>query len=272
MSYPPSCRIHPTAVVSPEARLGENVEVGPLAIIEGEVTIGAGCVIRPGAYLIGPMTLGKSNAVYSGAVLGERPQHHKYNNEPTTLLIGDRNIFRENVTVHRGTTHSMKTVVGDDNFLMANSHVAHDCVVGNRCILANGALLAGHVTLEDNVILSGNSAVHQFCRVGRLALLAGCSATQKDIPPFVMQLGLDNVVGLNLVGMKRAGMSREQINAVRSAFKMLFREGLVLPAAMAKMERAFGDLDVIQEMLAFLRGCTRGINLMRNRTQDDLAA
>src|SRR5262249_34655461 len=134
------------------------------------------------------------------------------------------------------------------------------------------ALLAGHVTLEDNVILSGNCAVHQFCRIGRLGLLAGVSATQKDIPPFVIQVGLDNVGGINVVGMKRAGMSREQINAVRAAFKMLFREGLMLPAAMAKMEREFGDVDVIQEMLTFLRGCTRGINFMRNRMQEDMAA
>jgi UDP-N-acetylglucosamine acyltransferase len=253
MSIPSSCRIHPSAVISGDVRLGENVEVGALAVIEGSVTIGESCIIRPGAFLFGPLTMGKGNAIYSGAVLGERPQHLKYNNEPTTLEIGDRNIIRENVTVHRGTTHSMKTVIGDDNFLMANSHVAHDCVVGHRCVLANGA-------------------VHQFCRLGRLSLLGGCSATQKDIPPFVMQLGLDNVVGLNLVGMKRAGMSREQINAARAAFRMLFREGLVLPAAMAKMEREFGALDVIQEMLTFLRGCTRGVNVMRGRMQDDLAA
>jgi len=272
MSIPSSCRIHPTAVISSEVRLGENVEVGAFAILEGAVNIGDNCIIRPGAYLFGPMTMGKDNSVFSGAVLGERPQHIKYNNEPTTLEIGDRNIFRENVTVHRGTTHSMKTVIGNDNFLMANCHVAHDCIVGNRCVLANGALLAGHVTLEDNVILSGNTAVHQFCRIGRLAMLAGCSATQKDVPPFVIHVGLDNVGGMNLVGMKRAGMSRDQINAVRTAFKMLFREGLVLSAAMAKMERELGDHDVIQEMLTFLRGCTHGINFMRNRMQDDLAA
>jgi len=272
MSFPSSCRIHPSAVISADVQLGENVEVGPFVVIDGPVTIGARCVIRAGAYLFGPMTMGADNTVFSGAILGEQPQHLKYNNEPTTLEIGARNIFREHVTIHRGTVHSMKTVIGSDNFFMAHSHVAHDCIVGNRCILANGALVAGHCVLQDGVILSGNTAVHQFVRVGRLALLAGCSATQKDIPPFVMQLGLDNVAGINLIGMKRAGLSREQINAVRSAFKMLFREGLVLPAAMAKMEREFGDLDVIQEMLTFLRGCTRGINFMRNRMHEDLAA
>src|SRR5438132_3464905 len=125
MSWPSSCRIHPAAVISPEAQLGENVEVGALALIDGPVAIGDDCVIRPGAHLYGPMTLGRANIVYSGAVLGERPQHLKYNNEPTTVEIGDRNIFREHVTVHRGTTSLMKTVIGNDNFLMANSHVAH---------------------------------------------------------------------------------------------------------------------------------------------------
>jgi UDP-N-acetylglucosamine acyltransferase len=272
MSLPSSCRVHPTAVVSPDAQLGENVEVGALAIIEGRVIIGDDCIIRPGACLFGPMTLGCGNHVYTGAVLGECPQHQKYNGEPTTLEIGDWNIFREHVTVHRGTTYSMKTVIGNHNFLMANSHVAHDCIIGDRCVLANGALVAGHCILHDNVILSGNTAVHQFVRIGRLGMLSGCSATGKDIPPFVIQQGLDTVSGINIVGMKRAGMARDQINAVRAAFRMLFREGLVLPAATAKMERDLGEFDVIQEMLSFLRGCTKGINFMRNRFHDDLAA
>ncbi|MSQ95806.1 MAG: acyl-ACP--UDP-N-acetylglucosamine O-acyltransferase [Gemmataceae bacterium] len=272
MAFPSRCRVHSTAVISPEAKLGENVEVGALAVIDGPVTIGDDCVIRPGAFLCGPLKMGRGNIVYAGAVLGERPQHHKYNNEPTWLEIGDRNTFREHVTIHRGTTHSMKTVIGDDNFFMVNSHVAHDCVVGNRCTLANGALVGGHCVLEDGVILSGNSAVHQFVRIGRLAMIAGCSATQKDIPPFIIQIGIDNIAGINLVGMKRAGISREQIHAVRLAFKMLFREGQVLPAAMAKMEKDLGQFDVIQEMLTFLRGCTKGINFMRNRMQEEVAA
>lgn len=272
MSFPSSCRIHPAAVVSPQAQFGANVEVGPLAVIDGPVTIGDDCVIRSGAFLYGPMTLGRGNLVYSGAVLGERPQHLKYNDEPTTLEIGDNNIFREHVTIHRGTTHSMKTVVGSNNFFMVNSHVAHDCVIGDRCILANGAVIGGHCVLQDGVILSGNSAVHQFVRIGRLGMIAGCSATQKDIPPFVIQIGLDNIGGINLVGMKRAGMSRDQISAVRAAFKMLFREGLVLPAAMAKMERDLGAFEAVQEMLTFLRGCTKGINFMRSRFHDEMAA
>jgi UDP-N-acetylglucosamine acyltransferase len=272
MAFPSSCRVHPTAIISGETTLGENVEVGALAVIDGAVNIGDDCVIRQGAYLFGPLKIGRCNTIHSGAVLGDRPQHHKYNNEPTWLEIGDRNVFREHVTVHRGTTYAMKTVVGNDNFFMVSSHVAHDCVIGNHCILANGALVAGHCVLHDNVILSGNTAVHQFVRIGRLGMISGCSATGKDIPPFVIQQGLDNVSGINVVGMKRAGMAREQINAVRTAFKILFREGLVLPAAMAKMQRDLGDFDAVQEMLSFLRGCTKGINFMRNRFHEDLAA
>lgn len=252
--------------------MGENVEVGALAVIDGPVQIGDNCVIRQGAFLFGPLKLGKGNIVHSGAILGERPQHHKYASEPTWLEIGDRNTFREHVTVHRGTAVTMKTVIGNDNFFMVNSHVAHDCVIGNHCILANGALVAGHCVLSDQVLLSGNTAVHQFVRIGRLAMISGCSATAKDIPPFVIQQGLDNVSGINIVGMKRAGMAREEINAVRTAFKILFREGLVLPAAMAKMQRDVGAHPAVQEMLTFLRGCTKGINFMRNRFHEELAA
>jgi UDP-N-acetylglucosamine acyltransferase len=209
--------------------------------------------------------MGSGNIVYSGCVLGERPQHLRYNDEPTSLEIGDHNIFREHVTVHRGTAHTWATRIGNHNFLMAHSHVAHDCHIGNRCILANGALLGGHCTLEDNAYLSGNSAVHQFVRVGRLAMLSGCSATTKDIPPFVIQQNIDTVVGINVVGMRRAGLSNEQINAVRRAFRILFRDGLVLPAALAKLERELGAVDVVAEMLAFLRDSSRGINPMRSR-------
>ena len=211
-----SARIHATAIVSAEADLADDVEVGPFVVIEGPVRLGPGCVVRPYVHLVGPLTMGRGNMIYSGAVLGERPQHTRYNNEPTCVEIGDDNIFREHVTVHRGTTHSMKTVIGNHNYLMAGCHVAHDCVVGNRCILTNGCLVAGHCIIEDNVILSGNSALQQFCRVGRLAFLSGVSASTKDVPPFVIHQGIDTVSGVNLIGMKRAGMTAEEINA---AFK-----------------------------------------------------
>jgi UDP-N-acetylglucosamine acyltransferase len=265
MSNPEADRIHSTAVISAEAHLADDVVVGPYVVIEGRVQVGPGCVLRPHVHLCGPLTMGAGNLVYSGCVLGERPQHLRYKDEPTSLEIGDRNTFREHVTVHRGTTHTWATRIGSDNFLMAHCHVAHDCQVGNRCILANGALLGGHCTLADNVYLSGNSAVHQFVRIGRLALLSGCSATTKDIPPFVIQQGIDTIVGINVVGMRRAGMSNEQINAVRAAFRILFWDGLILPTALAQLERELGSIDVVAEMVTFLRASPRGINPMRSR-------
>ncbi|MCC6419103.1 MAG: acyl-ACP--UDP-N-acetylglucosamine O-acyltransferase [Gemmataceae bacterium] len=271
MSNAQGPRVHPTAVISPEAELAGDVEVGPYAIIEGRVRVGPGCVIRPGALLCGPLTMGQNNQVFTGAVLGERPQHLKHNDEPTALEIGDANIFREHVTIHRGTTHSWVTRVGSHNFFMANSHVAHDCRVGDHCIFANGALVGGHCTIEDSVYLSGNTAVHQFVRVGRLAMLSGCSATSKDIPPFVVQQGHNSVVGVNVIGMRRAGYDLQQINATREAFRILFREGLPLPSALARLERDLGTVSAVVEMLAFLRDCPKGINLMHDRSPGEAA-
>jgi UDP-N-acetylglucosamine acyltransferase len=267
----PSASIHASAVISPEAELAEDVVVDAHVVIEGKVKIGRGCVIRPHALLVGPLTMGEGNVVHIGAVIGERPQHTKYNGEPTSVEIGDFNIFREHVTIHRGTTHSWTTRIGSHNFFMVNAHVAHDCRVGNRCILANGALVGGHCVLEDNVYLSGNCAVHQFCHIGRLALLSGCSATTKDIPPFMIQQYIDSVCGVNVIGMRRAGVPAEQIRDVRKAFHVLFREGLLIPAALAKIEQEIGDSPAIVELVAFIRNSARGINPMRERGSREAA-
>jgi UDP-N-acetylglucosamine acyltransferase len=265
MPIAPSARVHPSAVVDPRADLGADVEVGPHVVIEGEVRVGAGTVLRPGAHLVGPLTLGCHNTVFSHAVLGERPQHVKYNGEPTRLEVGDHNIIREHVTVHRGTTQSWVTRVGSRNFLMANCHVAHDCRVGDGCILANGALLAGHCTLEDGVYLSGNCAIHQFVRVGRLALLSGVSSSTKDIPPFIMQQRANTVVGVNVVGMRRAGIPGPHIDAVRQAFHLLYRSELLLPQALARIEAELGGVPEVAEMVAFIRASARGITLHTSR-------
>lgn len=256
-----SARIHPTAIIAAEADVGEDVQVGPYVVVEGEVQIGAGCVLRPSAHLIGPLTMGCHNTVFGGAVLGEQPQHLRYAGEPTRVVIGDRNIIREHVTIHRGTTQSWETRIGNDNFLMANCHIAHDCKVGNRCILANGALLGGHCLLEDNVYLSGNCALHQFVHVGRLALLSGVSASTKDIPPFIVQHRTNRVVGVNVVGMRRAGIATANIDAVRRAFHLLYRNQLVLPMALEQMQRELGHVAEIAEMIAFIRASSRGIIL-----------
>jgi UDP-N-acetylglucosamine acyltransferase len=265
MAIAQSAHIHPTAVIDPRAEIGEEVEVGPYAVVEGKVRVGDRCVIRPGAHLIGPLTMGCHNTVFSHAVLGERPQHLKYNDEPTSVEIGDYNIFRENVTVHRGTTQAWVTRVGSYNFLMAGAHVAHDCVVGSNCIFANGALLGGHCLVEDNVYLSGNSALHQYVRAGRLSMLSGVSASTMDVPPFIIQQRMNCVVGVNVVGMRRAGVSTEHIDAVRRAFHILYREARTLPAALDKIDHELGSVSEVAEMTAFIRASKRGVNLMSHR-------
>jgi UDP-N-acetylglucosamine acyltransferase len=265
MPIRPSARVHATAVLSAEVDLADDVEVGPFVVLEGPVRLGPGCVIRPYVHLIGPLTMGRGNKVYSGAVLGERPQHTRYNDEPTSVEIGDDNVFREHVTVHRGTTQSWKTVIGSRNFLMAGAHVAHDCRGGNGCILAIGALVGGHCVIEDGAYLSGNSAVHQFVRVGRLALLGGASGSSKDIPPFIIQQYINTVCGVNVIGMRRAGMSGAEIDAVRRAYHVIFRAGLALPNALALLEKELGTVGAVRELIAFIRASKRGINAVRDR-------
>jgi UDP-N-acetylglucosamine acyltransferase len=265
MAHSSDARIHPTAVISADAKMAENVEVGPFVVIEGPVHLGPGCVVRPHAHLIGPLTMGRGNIVHSGAVLGDRPQHLRFAGQPSGVVIGEENTFREGVTVHAGTTPGHPTRIGNLNFFMANSHVAHDCLVANRCIFANGALLAGHCTLDDNVYLSGNSAVHQFVRIGRLALLSGLSITTKDLPCFLMQQGINCIVGVNVVGMRRAGLSSQQIDAVRHAFRIIFHEGQIFSRSLPQVERELGHVDVVAELVDFIRHSKRGINSTRDK-------
>jgi UDP-N-acetylglucosamine acyltransferase len=264
MASPPP-RVHPTALVSPEARLADDVQVGPYAVLEGPVRLGPGCVVRAGAHLIGPVTMGRDNDVGRGAVLGERPQHLRYAGELTELVVGEGNIFRENVTVHRGTAATGRTVIGSHNFLMAGAHVAHDCVVGDHCILANNALVGGHCVVGDRVFLSGNSAVHQFMRVGRLALFSGCSASSHDVPPFMILQGINCLQGVNVIGMRRAGLTGGQITAVRTAFRVLFKQGRPVSAAVAQIERDLGGVDVVAELVAFIRQSAHGVCSARDR-------
>lgn len=254
--------IHPTAVISDEADLAADVQIGPFCVIEGPVHIGPGCVLRPHVHLIGPMTIGPNNHFWTGCVLGGPPQHLGYKGEPTGLEIGSGNIFRETVTVHRGMplgSGKGVTRVGDNNLFMAGSHVAHDCVVGNNNLFANAALIGGHVEVADRVLLSGNSAVHQFCRVGRLALLSGASASSKDIPPFWIMQDVNQVCGVNIIGMRRAGIPNEEIQAVRKAFRLIYLERLPITAALDKLDREMGRLPAIRELVDFIRSSKRGI-------------
>ena len=256
--------IHPTAVISSDAKLGDGVRVGPFVVIDGPVTVGSETTIGPHAHLVGPLTLGAGNAVGTGVVLGGAPQHLAYKGEATELVIGDGNIFREHVTVHRGMPAGVGpgtgvTRVGNRNLFMANSHVAHDCVVGNECMFANGAVIGGHVTVGDRALLSGNSAVHQFCRVGRLGLLSGASATSKDIAPFWIMQEVNQVCGVNVVGMRRAGIPSAEIQAVRRAFAIIYLEGLPISAALAKIEAQYGQFAAVRELVEFVRSSKRGI-------------
>ena len=190
--------IHATAIIHPNARLDSTVDVGPYAVIDSDVAIGPHCVVGPNVYLTGHTTIGAHNRFHAGCVVGDAPQDLKYQNEPTRLKIGDNNVFREHFTVHRSAKLEGETVIGSDNFLMANSHVAHNCCLGDYVIMANGALLGGHVTVGDRAFISGNCIVHQFVRVGTLALMQGGSAISKDLPPFTVARGDNGICGLKV--------------------------------------------------------------------------
>lgn len=266
-----SARIHPSAIIDPQADIGENVQMGPYVIVEGPVRIGPDCTIRSHSCLLGSLTLGKGNDVGIGVVLGERPQHLGYKNEETRTEIGDGNIFREHVTVHRGTTSTGVTKIGNENLFMAHSHVAHDCRVGNHTILVNGALMAGHCVLEDRAILSGNAAIHQFTRMGRVSMLSGLCSITKDILPFVLAFDRDVAVGINKVGMRRAGYTVADIRVAQQAFQILYRSGLMQKLAVQKLEQELGSHPVAAEMLTFIRSSKRGFISQCSSADDDVS-
>lgn len=223
--------IHPTAIVHPKAKLDPSVSVGPYAVIDENVEIGPECLIGPHVYLTGLTTIGARNHFFAGSVIGEAPQDLKYKNEPTRVQIGDDNVFREHVTVHRSAKGQEATVIGSHNFLMANSHVAHNCQLGDSVILANGALLGGHVSVADRAFISGNCVVHQFVRVGTLALMQGGSAISKDLPPYTIARGENGICGLNTVGLRRAGFTAADRLELKRVYRTLFRNGLNLRKA-----------------------------------------
>jgi len=257
--------IHSTAVIDPEAILAADVQVGPYAIIEGPVEVGPGCVIEGHACLCGPLTIGANNFVAYGAVLGKSPQHRGYKGEPTALRIGDDNVFREFVTVHRGTVQGNGvTSIGDRNIFMIGSHLGHDARVGDNCTVVNNALVGGHVILDDACILSGHTAVQQRVRVGRLAMIGGMGATSKDIPPFILQQGQNCVTGLNIIGMRRAGLSHASIDAMRHAFRIFYHEGRTQTAALERIEADLGTVPQVIEFVTFIRESKIGINPARS--------
>jgi UDP-N-acetylglucosamine acyltransferase len=256
--------IHPAAVIDPDAEIAPDVQIGPYAIIEGPVRIGPGSVIDGHACLCGPLTMGAGNYVGYCAALGKSPQHRGYRGEPTSLIIGDGNVFREHVTVHRGTVQGGgETVIGNNNMLMVGTHLGHDVRMGNNCTLMNGALVAGHVILHDGCVLSGHTGVQQRVRIGRLAMLGGLGSTSKDIPPFILQQGYNCVTGLNIVALRRAGFPASTIAGLREAFRILYKEGRSQAAALSRIEADLGTIPEVAEWVAFIRSTTLGINPMR---------
>jgi UDP-N-acetylglucosamine acyltransferase len=252
--------IHPSAVLDKRVELADGVEVGPYVVIEGPVRIGAGTIIRPHAHLVGPMTLGEDNYVGTGAVLGERPQDMKYNGQPTETIIGSHNVFREHVTVHRGSVSATgRTVLGDHNFLMAGAHVGHDTMLGNHVVMANGSMLGGHCVIEDRVFISGCVATQQFTRVGRLVMASGHASISKDVPPFMIVFGRNEMTGVNVVGLRRAGFSTDEITAIRHAYRILFLRQQPMSVALTEVEESYGQVGPVSEIVRFIRQSPRGV-------------
>jgi UDP-N-acetylglucosamine acyltransferase len=250
--------IHPTAIVDPRAEIDSSAEVGPFAVIEGRARVGARTRIHAHAVITGGAEIGADNRVHAGAVLGDVPQDVAFTGAESFLRIGDGNVFRENSTIHRGTKPESETRIGDRNYFMQNSHVAHNCRIGDDAIVAGGAMLSGYVELGDRGFVSGNCVVHQFVRIGRLALLRGLSRTSRDVPPFCIMDGTHTVRALNLVGLRRAGISAPAIRAIRDAFKILFLRPRNLTRALAELERGPLSAEVV-ELVEFIRTSRRGV-------------
>lgn len=253
--------IHPTAIVDPSAKLAAGVQVGAYSIIGADVEIGAGTTVGPHVVVQGPTRIGRNNRIWQFASLGADPQDKKFRGERTELVIGDGNTIREFVTVNRGTGDGGGvTRIGDDNWIMAYVHVAHDCRVGSHTILANNATLAGHVEVGDHVILGGFTGVHQFCKIGAHAFSAMCSAINRDVPPFVYAAGQFAVPrGVNSEGLKRRGFTPERIAAIKRAYRTLYMAGLPLNDAIAELAAQAQDSTDVADMLAFIRSSERSL-------------
>lgn len=251
--------VHPTAIIGKHVRLGEGNDIGPGCVIEDGAILGSRNRLWTNAYVGPGTTLGDDNQIHMGAVIGHVPQDLAFKDATTHTKIGHRNTIREYVTIHRGTKEGTATVLGDDNFLMANAHVAHNCQVGSRVIMANLATLAGYCVIEDEAFLSGLTVLHQFVRVGRLAMLSGLSAASKDVPPFMVCAGRPGVIhGLNVVGMRRAGIGPQAREDIKRAYKLLYRSGLNVSNALEAIESE-RHANEVKRLVAFIKASERGI-------------
>jgi UDP-N-acetylglucosamine acyltransferase len=237
-------KIHPTAIIHPKAKIAKDVEIGPYVCIEGPAVIGAGCVIHAHAILCGTVRLGKNNVIGYGAIIGGEPQDRAFHSKTKSrVIIGDHNTIREYCTIHRGTAEGSATVVGDNNFLMAGTHLGHNVKLGSNIIIANNVLLGGHVEVQDRAFIGGGCAFHQFVRVGQVAIAQGNGSFAKDIPPFTIAAQLNSIIGLNAVGLRRAGYSPERRRKIKGAFKLLYRSKLNTSQALERARKEHTDRD-----------------------------
>lgn len=259
MPVDPSAYVAPTAKVHPEARIGPQTHIGEYCVIEQDVVIGARCRLEPYVYIKRWTTIGDDNEISAGAALGTDPFDKNFTGERSYLVIGNGNRIREHFTISRGTAPESVTRVGDGNFIMSSGHIAHNATVGNQTVIASCALIAGHVTVEDQAFISGCVVVHQFCRIGRLAMIGGGVRVNQDLPPFFLYSGVyASPVGLNVVGLRRAGFTGEEVAAIKRAYRLLYRSGLKLKDALERIEREV-DTPHGRHIAEFVRGTKRGI-------------
>jgi UDP-N-acetylglucosamine acyltransferase len=253
-----SARVHPSSVIGDEVQLGADVEIGPFCLLASKIRIGPGTRLISHVAIFGDTEIGAGNVLHPNVVIGDEPQDIAYTGGVRKVRIGNRNVFREGTTIHRGSEHGEVTTIGDDNFFMQNSHAAHDCRVGNSTIIAGGALLAGWVEVGDRALVSGNCVVHQYTRIGRLAMMRGLSRTSRDIPPFCIMDGTHTLRGINVIGLRRLGFKAAQIRSIREVFLGLFgkRQNLKLALERIASEKLTPEA---REMVDFIRASKRGV-------------
>jgi len=252
-------KIHPTAIVSKTAKIGRNVAIGPYCVVEDDVEIGHDTRLWHNVYVAKGTTIGRSCQIHMGAVIGHEPQDTAFNGGPSYLKIGDRNIIREFVTIHRGTEEGSSTVIGDDNFIMGLVHIAHNCRLGSRIVIVNNSVLGGHVVVEDSAFISGNVVMHQFVKIGKLAMIGGSARLGKDVPPFMTAERDNTIVSYNVVGIRRAGFDEGTKQSIKKAYITLYRSDLSIKSAVEKIDKEI-DSPEVKYLLDFIRSSTkRGI-------------
>jgi UDP-N-acetylglucosamine acyltransferase len=255
-----SAQIHPTAIVDPAAQIGENCEIGPYCVIGANVELGAECWLQHHVSLSGPSRIGRGNRFFAFSSIGQQTQDLKYVGEPTYLAVGDRNTFREFVTVHRGTAPGSVTRIGDGGNFLSYSHIAHDCIVGNNVIFSNNGTLAGHVEVGDHAVIGGLTAIHQFCRIGAYALTGGCSKIVQDVPPFTIADGNPaKVRSYNKVALERHGFSEETHRVIKEAYRLIYRSALNLQQAVEQIRADLPETPELAQLVAFVTSSPRGI-------------